>query len=705
MNGHFATIDISSITPEIGELQALSIALDFISAKKYNWEDEGMEDFIKKITGNPDTTYFPKGEVVIVKDFLKGGKSWRLAWKFIVSALIPHSSQFVYVDAATGEVINIQSLILDTNVLGTADTRYSGSEDITADSFTGGFRLREIRNGVSLQTLNMQHGVNIANAVDFVDNDNDWTAAEYQNGNDDDAALDAHWASEAVLDYWRIVYNRNSIDNNGLAVRNYVHYGTNWNNARWDGVNHIMLYGDGVTNPLTSLDVCAHEFGHGVCQFLIPPTGLTYQGESGALNEGFSDIWGAAIEAWKAPDKEQWLLGEDLGLPIRSLSDPNLYGQPDTYGGDDWVDPSSSSDNGGVHTNSGVLNYWFFLLTEGGTGTNDNGDAYTVSGIGIDDASTIAYEAEQNLDASADFLSVRDVSIQAAADEFGPNSCEAVSVTNAWHAVGVGDAFDYNALYPLNGPYSFCATGTYSLTNVPVGATVSWSVMPAGIASLTQNGSSATLTKQQNGHVTLTAHIINGCASGDIIRADIQVGLNTPNYLMYAPNGYCIGDFYQCIAQSNNGPDVTYNWYINGSLYWYHGSKIQGTFQGSYNTIGLIVTQTGCGTSNEYSQYWDCNMAPSTIIPNPAQNIITISVSYKEPNMKLKDFSLATRKGITGIRLVQIFSASGALSMVKQFTGNLTQVQLDISNLSDGIYFVEISDGHYKETQKLIIRH
>ena len=280
-----------------------------------------------------------------------------------------------------------------------------------------------------------------------------------------------------------------------------------------------------------------------------------------------------------------------------------------------------------------------------------------------------------------------------------------MSVTNAWHAVGVGDAFDYNALYPLNGPYSFCATGTYSLTNVPVGATVSWSVMPAGIASLTQNGSSATLTKQQNGHVTLTAHIINGCASGDIIRADIQVGLNTPNYLMYAPNGYCIGDFYQCIAQSNNGPDVTYNWYINGSLYWYHGSKIQGTFQGSYNTIGLIVTQTGCGTSNEYSQYWDCNMAPYTIIPNPAQNIITISVSYKEPNMKLKDFSLATRKGITGIRLVQIFSASGALSMVKQFTGNLTQVQLDISNLSDGIYFVEISDGHYKETQKLIIRH
>ena len=92
-----------------------------------------MEAYIKKKTGNPDTTYYPKGELVIVKNFLKGGISWRLAWKFTISALKPPSSQFVYVDAVTGEVINIEPLLLDANALGTADTRYSGTQNLTGE--------------------------------------------------------------------------------------------------------------------------------------------------------------------------------------------------------------------------------------------------------------------------------------------------------------------------------------------------------------------------------------------------------------------------------------------------------------------------------------------------------------------------------------------------------------------------------------------
>jgi Zn-dependent metalloprotease len=301
INGDFQIVNIASVSPNLSEQQALKKALEYVNAKEYKWQDSSMEKFIREKTNNPNATYDPKGVLVIEKDYLKGGKNLVLSWKFSISSLKPDNEQLIYVDANTGEIINKTPEILDANTPLTAQTIYSGTLAITGDSFGASFRLEENRNGVSIETLNAQNTSNIANAIDFTNTNTNFTSGSWPNFSLDQQALDAHWGAENVLDFWRTVFNRNSLDGSGIPIFGYVHYtphlnGTPWSNAQWvSGTNnHFMEYGDGDGNtftPWTSLDVCAHEMGHGINEFTANLTPGTQ--ESGALNEGFSDIWGA----------------------------------------------------------------------------------------------------------------------------------------------------------------------------------------------------------------------------------------------------------------------------------------------------------------------------------------------------------------------------------------------------------------------------
>src|SRR5262249_38719811 len=147
-----------------------------------------------------------------------------------------------------------------------------------------------------------------------------------------------------------------------------------------------------LANSWSALDILGHEYTHAVTG---ASASLAYSNESGALNESFSDMFGEAIENSVAGPND-WLEGADRTAgAIRSLSDPNAFFQPDTYQGTFWFfpagPPAATNDFNGVHTNSGVQNFWFFLLSDGGAGTNDNGWAYSFSGIGIIDAAAIAY--------------------------------------------------------------------------------------------------------------------------------------------------------------------------------------------------------------------------------------------------------------------------------------------------------------------------
>ncbi len=457
-NGEVFNIKNLSTTPALDEKAALQKALATINALVYKWQIPIEEQGIKAIKNDKNATFYPKGELLITHDS-KNNDLGRLAYKFAIYAVKPASSNYVYVDAQTGEVFQLVPVAQHANSPGTAATRYSQTRNITTDNFAGGFRLRETgrgagtacgSSGAAIETYNMQSGGNFGSAIDFVNGSNNWTGLN--NAAKDDAALDAHWGAEATYDYFNTAHCRNSYNGTGGAIKGYVHtdltaHGfANNDNAYWDGFLEIMVYGDGTStfSPLTSLDVVAHEIGHGFAQKMVgfDPS----KPEANALNEGLSDIWAACVEYSADPNKQTWKIGEDIILTascLRNLASPNTGsdprfsptgGYPDVYNGQYYAS------NGDSHTNSTVLSHCFYLLAVGGSGTNSAGTAYNITGIGIGKASDVVFRAENNgyITPTAGFQVARAAMIRAATELYGSCSPEVIATANAWYAVGVG---------------------------------------------------------------------------------------------------------------------------------------------------------------------------------------------------------------------------------------------------------------------------
>lgn len=456
MNGTlFNNLTVASI-PGISEKNALSSALDFMNAATYRWQVQAWEAELKKTSGNPEATWYPKGELVLAPS--KGdyqAQSYRLAYRFDIYAEEPMKREYVFVDAASGEVIYTINRIHTVDVLGAAITKYSGNRQIITDSISAtSYRLRETGRGLGIETYNINRTTNYAGATDFTDTDNFWNNT---NIGQDEVATDAHWGAEVTYDFYFNNFGLNSVNNAGQKLLSYVHYRNNYANANWDGTH--MNYGDGSSasgyGPFTCLDITGHEISHGVTEF---SSNLVYQNESGAMNESFSDCMGNAIRQYgKGGATINWLIGDEMGgTPIRSMSNPNLYGNPDTYKGSLWY--AGTADNGGVHTNSGVMNYWFYLLTEGGSGTNDNGDNFSVVGLGIDTAAAICYRMNAvYLFPTSGYADARNYAIQAAIDLYGPCTNPVIQTTNAWYAVGVDSAFSPVVTSDFSSPLtSFC---------------------------------------------------------------------------------------------------------------------------------------------------------------------------------------------------------------------------------------------------------
>ena len=241
--------------------------------------------------------------------------------------------------------------------------------------------------------------------------------------------------AKTVYNYWKNRFGQDSYDNDGEDVEMYVHVGQSWKNAHYDPGCDIFEFGDGYPK----LDVLAHEFTHGVTHNFAD---LTYQGQSGALNESFSDIFGHFV------DKADWMMGEDLspsvvsnpnacagepGGTLRDMSNPPICGDPDKMSS--FV--NTMSDSGGVHTNSSIHNKAAFLVVDGGT---FNG--FTIQGIGQTKAERLFYNMlTTRLWDSAQFIDARNAAVaeanwQVVLGNFTPH--EACQVKNAYAAVGLG---------------------------------------------------------------------------------------------------------------------------------------------------------------------------------------------------------------------------------------------------------------------------
>jgi gliding motility-associated-like protein len=422
--------------------EARAKALQFLPAEKYYWQDPQQNLALQMATGVKDTSYFPLGALnYCPKDFNLAGIH-RLAYRFDVLASEPLAGKSIWVDAETGEILASSNLILHADVKATAITKYSGTKTITVDSLSASsYRLRESGRGKGIETYDLKKGTTYSSAVDFTDVDKTWNNV---NAAKDEVATDAHWGAEMTYDYFSGEHSRNSFDNNGAKILSYIHYSSNYNNAFWNG--SVMTYGDGDGTrftPLTALDVCGHEIAHAVT---TNTAALVYSYESGALNESFSDVFGQSIEIWARPTQWNWKIGEDItpnGLGIRDMADPSgtNYSQPKFYKGNKWY--TGTGDNGGVHYNSGVQNYWYYLLVQGASGTNEKGWNFNIGSLGLTKAGKIAYRnLSVYLTSSAQYADARTFSILSAADLYGQCSNEVIQVTNAWWVCGVGNKYD-----------------------------------------------------------------------------------------------------------------------------------------------------------------------------------------------------------------------------------------------------------------------
>lgn len=732
MNGNFQPIKEMSVVAAINVREALFSALRGIGATTYLWQVPEEEKLLQENTGVKDTTYYPKGSLVITSNSLPGESASKLAYRFIIHAQKPYDVWLVYVSAQTGKLLYKESQIMTTNSPGTGDTRYSGNQAFVTDTYTGGFRLRETRgsSNVAIETYNMRNAGNVySSAPDFSDNDNSWTAAEFNNANKDNAALDAHWGTEKVFDYFNQKFSRNSWNNAGGALRGYVNadllainvaYGNN-DNAFWDGSR--MTYGRGTNwDAVTSIDVLAHEIGHGVTGSSVSGGGIGTSGEAGALNEGLSDIWGACVKHWAAPAKNTWLMASDItaGVGIRSMSNPALFGQPTIYGqAGVWFNttgcvPTNANDQCGVHQNMSVLSYWFYQVAAGDGVTNVNG--YRITGIGMDKAAAIVYKAETTyLAHNNDFAAARSAFIQASTALYGANACETITVTNAWAAVGVGAAYTYPGL-TLFGNTTVCGATNYTVVTLPAIVTnIHWeTTIPSNVILSCTDCNTVTITPVSTATGTLRATLSYCGGATQVLEMNISVNLPNTSALTvtrYMGSGQCVTPSVKnTFVLSNPGGSITPVEIKsdNGTLLYNQNgtSAITPATTPMFQLISSgaaslqIRLQNSCGWS-AYKTFVipSCSGSLLAVSPNPASSTITISTSQVGRQAILEsgdDEAVAFTN-------VEISDKMGGVRRKLVYGAGTRQASIGVSDLSPGIYVVRVLRGKTWESYEVLI--
>jgi Zn-dependent metalloprotease len=253
----------------------------------------------------------------------------------------------------------------------------------------------------------------------------------------DPAVDEAYDHSGITYDFYKQVLERNSLDGEGMALVSSVHVGKNLNNAFWTGQQ--MAYGDGdgklFTRFTRSLDVVGHELSHGVISYSAD---LIYQNESGALNEHFADVLGMLTRQWHTKTSAanaDWLVGKDIMGPAAKAKGLRTFTADKAYDNDPYfgTDPQpkhlrdqfkGTSDNGGVHINSGIPNHAFYRF------------AIALKGNAWETAGSVWYKTLLTLKPDTQFVDMVQATDKTAAAEYGAGSAEQKALALAWKAVG-----------------------------------------------------------------------------------------------------------------------------------------------------------------------------------------------------------------------------------------------------------------------------
>ncbi|MFQ5498536.1 MAG: M4 family metallopeptidase [Candidatus Zixiibacteriota bacterium] len=432
VNGSFEANFAVDISPRLTEAEAVAIA-----------EKDLLSFFGPATPGKVELVIFPwEGDHYL---------SHRL---FLISST-PMGRWEYFVDAHTGEIIYRANRIMNAEAIGTGQGTMGGARNHIDTWFTGSTYemndyTRRANNDIHGHGGQMPSGNYIRTYLATsslpgtlaTDADNIWGIGNANQA----AAVDGQVYSGLVYDYLLGHLGRNGYDDAGATMWTSVNYSAEGdNNAYWNGQQIVIWsWSSGWRSLAGSPDVIAHEWGHAVTE---TTSGLIYQKESGALNESFSDMIGAAFEfAHDTLDTPDWQMGENgrtSGVGFRDMANPHAFGDPDTYGPSDpyWVDvisctPSWTNDYCGVHTNSGVGNKWFSLLSDGGVH-----NSITVNGIGVQNAMLVVYQANAFYwTSNSDYLSAATATLTAA-DDLDSTGVWALETSRAWNAVNVSTPF------------------------------------------------------------------------------------------------------------------------------------------------------------------------------------------------------------------------------------------------------------------------
>lgn len=674
LNGNFRTIDGLDITPSVVEDDALNTAIKFIGAQKYAWENETLENFRNKKDGDSTSSLYPKGEIVV---YIKDGTPF-LVYRFNIVAIKQQLSQVVYIDAHTGNVVDALSVVC--NATGTASTLYSGTQSIAtslAEDGTGGYILYDMDRNIRTQRY-----VSDTSGKDYIDADNNWTYAEYHNSTMDDGALDAHWGMAKAYDFFKGKFGRKSFDNKGSCVQTLVGYKNQYGyieNAAWDPNNKNFKVGAGKGKPWSCLDIMTHEFSHAICS---STSEFTNQGENGALGEGFGDIWATCIEHHLYPNDSVnlWTLGEDLGyIVIRDIVHPECK----YYKGKGWIDTTSSNDAGGVHTNCGVLTYWFYLIVNGGEGYNEAYKKYYVEGIGFEKAEKICYNAWTSyLNSSSEYEDARFFTIKVASYLYGEKSDEVIAVTNAWHAVGVGDAYNYNCSISGSKLVAKGATVTYTIKNAP--SNVEFDL--GGFDFVSYDGEKLTVKARLTARAYINVIVPK---YGTIASQALWIGKPEISSVIYNSRDNMLEMYF-----FGGDPQVTSaSWSVTGGGYSFYPYTKYVPYQKTGQLKVSVTATNSCGTSDVYN--CQIYLSENSLSLVHSQNSRIITLLSEEGN----DTSLSAEHTLD-YKLIDIHTGN----IVE--TGNITYGEsLYFSKVAAGLYILNVSkDNAFHKAFKISLK-
>lgn len=438
-----------SITESTAITKAISHLDSIFPSIIYKWEDNFETQFLRDSREDSTLTYQPlnKGLLYTFKTSIGNPADYKLVYK-IYLPVAGLNSYYVYVNASNGTILRkeIAEDGLGCGYVGTANVLHYGSVSFGTKKRLSNYRLHDCpdEKGSIITLWGYKHGF----TYEIEDGNNEW-------GIDDRHGTTCHYSTSSARDFFYDTWGRKSPNNDedhklyievdwvrSRDILNTPVYNTSKYNHEHKQISIGRRESDGTT--LGTLDLVGHEYTHAIIRNTSnlrsnSDTSMTF--ESGALNESFCDIFGKLVEQYRLGTMD-WVVGNSV-LPIRSLSNPNTFGHPNSYLQSGYWQTHNSN---GIfsYVNAGVQNHWFYKL---------------VGKIGLDKAKRIAYRTMAGyLTEDANYMESRNMSIQAAKSMYGNCSFEVNSTIEAWAEVGLGTTADADyECANITGPgHTFC---------------------------------------------------------------------------------------------------------------------------------------------------------------------------------------------------------------------------------------------------------